>query len=108
LIGVLEAAAALVADGTGVAILAQDRELTSQQAADMLNISRQYLVRLLDRGDIASTKTGTHRRVRAADLARYLQHRDEGRRAALDALADQAQASGGYDTPAQPGPLRQH
>jgi excisionase family DNA binding protein len=105
LVSVLEVAAGVVASGTGVAILARDKELTSQQAADMLNVSRQYMV--LERGDIASVKVGTHRRVRAQDLAAFRQRRDIGRRAALDALADQAQASGGYDAPAAPGPRRQ-
>jgi excisionase family DNA binding protein len=103
---VLETAAAMVASGAGVAVLASDEELTSQQAADILNVSRQYMVRLLERGDIASTKIGTHRRVRAEDLAIYRQRRDEGRSAALANMPDQAQASGGYDALATPGPRR--
>jgi excisionase family DNA binding protein len=106
LLKVLETAAGMVASGAGVAVLARDEELTSQQAADILNVSRQYMVRLLERGDIASTKVGTHRRVRAEDLAIYLQRRDEGRGAALADMADQAQASGGYDAVATLGPRR--
>jgi len=106
LANVLETAAGMVAGGSGVAVLARNEELTSQQAADLLNVSRQYLVRLLERGDIASTKVGTHRRVRAEDLAIYRQRRDEGRNAALADMADQAQRSGGYDMAAKFGPRR--
>ena len=92
--------------GADVTVLARNEELTSQQAADFLNVSRQYMVRLLERGDIASTKVGTHRRVRAEDLAHYRHRRDEGRAAALADMADQAQAAGGYDEPAAFGPRR--
>jgi excisionase family DNA binding protein len=106
LLKVLETAAGMVASGAGVAVLARDEELTSQQAANILNVSRQYMVRLLERGDIASTKVGTHRRVRAEDLAIYRQRRDEWRSAALANMADEAQASGGYDAAAKPGPRR--
>lgn len=106
LLSVLEAAAGMVATGAGVAVLARNEELTSQQAADLLNMSRQYMVRLLERGDIASTKVGTHRRVRAEDLANYRQRRDDGRAAALADMADQAQETGGYDEPATFGPRR--
>src|SRR5438105_15958631 len=56
LLSILEAAAGMVASGAGVTILARDEELTSQQAADLLNVSRQYMVRLLERGDIPSNK----------------------------------------------------
>jgi excisionase family DNA binding protein len=103
---VLEKAAGMLAIGVEVSLLAADTALSSQQAADMLDVSRQYMVRLLDRGDLPSTKIGTHRRVKASDLAAYRQRRDEGRLAALDELASQAQASGGYDAPAQFGPRR--
>jgi excisionase family DNA binding protein len=106
LLNVLETAAEMVASGAGVAVLARNEKLTSQQAADLLNVSRQYMVRLLERGDIASTKVGTHRRVRVEDLTIYRQRRDECRSIALGELADQAQASGGYDTPVGFGPRR--
>jgi len=106
LLNVLEIAAGMVAGGSDVAVLARNEQLTSQQAADMLNVSRQYMVRLLERGDIPSNKVGTHRRVRAEDLAIYRQSRDEGRSTALAAMVDQAQVNGGYDTPATFGPRR--
>ena len=96
----------MVADGSDITILGRDAELTSQQVADALNLSRQYVVRLLERGDIPSTKVGTHRRVRAADVALYRERRDKGRRAALAAITDQAELDGGYDTEATFGPRR--
>lgn len=96
----------MVAEGAGVAVLAQTDELTTQDAADALGVSRQYLVRLLDRGDIPSAKVGTHRRVRAADLVAYRDGRDAKRSAALAEMADQAQEAGAYDAPASFGPRR--
>jgi excisionase family DNA binding protein len=106
LLNVLKAAAGMIAGGADVAVLARTAELTSQQAADFLNVSRQYVVRLLERGDIASTKVGTHRRVRAEDLASYRQRRNQGRSTALAEMADQVQKDGGYDEQATFGPRR--
>lgn len=96
----------MIAMGAAVTVVPQNEELTSEQAADFLNVSRQYVVRLLERGDIASTKIGAHRRIRAVDLANYRHLRDEGRAAALANMADQAQVGGGYDEPAAFGPRR--
>jgi excisionase family DNA binding protein len=96
----------LQAAGDSVTVLARDEDLTSQQAADLLNVSRQYMVRLLERGDNPSTKVGTHRRVRAYDLAADRRCRDEQRDVSLADMADQAQALGGYDQPATFGPPR--
>lgn len=86
----------LMARGDGVAIIAAQRELTTQQAADLLNVSRQYLVRLLERGEIPFTKTGTHRRIHLNDLMRYKQQRDEGRRSKLDELTRLNEELGHY------------
>jgi len=107
MITVLEAAAGMVAGGAGVAVLATDGDLSSQQAADVLGVSRQYMVRLLDRGDIPSFKVGSHRRVNAEDLAAYRASRDRERRSALATLTSDAQAAGGYDAPVKFGPRRQ-
>jgi len=87
----------LLAQGRAVAILPADGVLTTGAAAELLNVSRQYLVRLLDEGTIPSFKSGKHRRVRAEDLLAYRSARDARRRTALDELAQLSQAYGGYD-----------
>lgn len=106
MVSLIERAAQMVAQGTAVDVLARDKELTSQQAAEVLGVSRQYLVRLLDRGKIAFTRTGNHRRVRSADLVTYLDQRDTGRREALAAIAGEAQLTGAYEGPVELGPAR--
>jgi excisionase family DNA binding protein len=94
---VLEAAACILANGSGVSVLPTAGELTTQEAAHLLNVSRQYLVRLLDRGDIPAFKTGAHRRVRVEDLVAYKRRRDEARSDGLSRLAAMSQEIGGYD-----------
>lgn len=77
--------------GNAVKIVPIHAELTSQEAADMLNVSRPHLVKLLEEGQIPFTKTGRHRRVRFADLMAYKNQRDQESRSAMEALALQAQ-----------------
>lgn len=72
------------------------RELTTQEAADFLNVSRQYFVQLLERGDIRFAKTGTHRRVEFGDVLAYKQRRDAQRRQILDELTQLGQEMGDY------------
>lgn len=106
LLNLLEDVAILVAGGADVAVLARSDELTTQQAAEFLGLSRQYVVRLLDRGTIPSIRVGSHRRVRAEDLATFQRARDGGRKAALDVLTALSQEAGGYDRPVEPAPRR--
>lgn len=94
---VLERVAELMARGDSVTVVPVGQELTTQQAADMLNVSRQYLVRLLDDGRIPFTKTGRHRRVRIEDVLSFKERRDRERKAGLDELTRMSEEFGGYD-----------
>jgi excisionase family DNA binding protein len=77
----------LIASGKGFRMIPLDAELTTQQAADLLNVSRPHLVKLLEENHIAFIKTGRHRRVRATDLFEFKKKRDSKRAAALARLA---------------------
>lgn len=77
--------------GNAVKVVPIHAELTTQEAADLLNVSRPHLVKLLDDGALPHTKTGRHRRVKFADVVAYKDKRDEISRAAMDALVAQAQ-----------------
>jgi excisionase family DNA binding protein len=85
--------------GESVSILSADEELTTRQAADALNVSRPYLVRLLDTGQIPCHRVGTHRRVRREDLEHYRLERDQRRRANLHTMVREAEEHGLYEAP---------
>jgi len=95
-------AAELVAEGRQVAVLADEELLSTQDAAEILGVSRQYLVRLIDRGEIAAEKVGTHRRVRANDIEVFKTARDFKRQAALDRLTALSEDLGGHDLSGKP------
>ena len=80
---VLVQAVTAMSQGNAVSIIPVHHELTTQQAADLLNVSRPHLVKLLDAGDVPFHKTGAHRRIYFEDLMRYRDVRDAGRRKAL-------------------------
>ena len=72
-------------------------ELTTQEAADILNVSRPHLVQQLEAGAIPYHKVGTHRRIKMSDLMVYRKKSREQSRDTLQQLADQAQELGlGY------------
>lgn len=80
--------------GRGVSVVPADAELTTQQAADMLNVSRPFLVGLLDAGEIEYRTVGTHRRIKASSLLEYKHHDDRRRHATADELTQLGQEMG--------------
>ena len=86
-----------IAEGNAVSVVPIQAELTTQQAAEMLGVSRPFLVALLEKGALPFHRVGTHRRVRFSDVIAY-RHREHGaRHQALDELAQQGQELGlGY------------
>lgn len=85
-----------LAAGNAVQIVPVHAELTTQEAADILNVSRPHMVKLLEEGKLPFHKIGRHRRVLFADLMEYKKRRENESLNAMQALADQAQDTGMY------------
>ena len=85
---------AQVAEGRGVQVMPSHAELTTQQAAAMLNVSRPYLISLLEAGAIPYRLVGRHRRIRPDDLMEYKRQDSVKRRGAADELSELGQELG--------------
>lgn len=84
-------------NGDSVTLIPMDKELTTQQAADILNVSRPYFIKLLENGTIKFRKTGTHRKVLMQDLIEYRNKRAENRHASIEEMSELSQELGLYD-----------
>jgi excisionase family DNA binding protein len=86
-----------VSHGNMVNLVPVHAELSTQEAANLLNVSRPHLVKLLEQGDIPHHKAGSHRRIKYTDLRDYQIRQEEIRESAMAELAEQAQELGlGY------------
>ena len=83
-----------LANGQGVTVTPSNAMLTTQQAADFLNVSRPYLIKLLEAGEIPFERVGTHRRVAFGELMEYMRRDDQDRRRAADELTELGQELG--------------
>lgn len=98
---ILESALANLVSGTAVTISPHRTQLTTQEAADLLGISRPTLVRLIDNDEIPSTRPGRHRRIQLADILAYRRRIRSQRAHALTELAEAEDADsdvGGFIT----------
>jgi len=84
-------------EGQSIAIVQNDAQVTTAEAARMLGVSRQFLIKLLGRDDLPHHMVGTHRRVYVRDLLAYKAHRDNRRRKILDELTRAEAADNLYD-----------
>lgn len=83
--------------GNVVDIISFQKQLTTQEAADILNVSRPYLIKLLEAGELPFSKVGTHRRIQFEDLMEYKKKRDVERRKLLAEITQLSQEMGLYD-----------
>lgn len=83
--------------GRAIFIVPENKELTTQEAADLLNVSRPHLIKLLEQEKIPFVYVGTHRRIRFSDLMQYKARRDAEREQALNEMAQMSQELGLYD-----------
>jgi excisionase family DNA binding protein len=96
LMDILEAMAA----GRGITLIPENAELTTVQAADVLNVSRPFLIKLLEEKALPCRKVGAHRRIRMEDVMAYKARIDADREAILDQLVAEAQQHDmGYANP---------
>lgn len=83
--------------GESVVLMPQNEELSTKAAAEYLGVSRPFVVKLIEAGELPAHKVGAHRRVRLADLELYRSQRDAKRRQALSGLFGRIAAEGHYE-----------
>ncbi len=88
---------AVMEGGASIALVPQGRELTTRQAADLLHVSRPFLVRNLLGKEIPFEKVGSHHRIRMEDVLAYRERRARKRRRLLDEMTAEAEEMGEYD-----------
>lgn len=86
-IELLLSALAEISKGNAISIIPHHQEVSTQEAADLLNVSRPHLVSLLEKGDMPFRKVGAHRRVLLTDVLAYREQIEVKRKQALDELA---------------------
>jgi excisionase family DNA binding protein len=88
-----------LANGQGkrISIVVTDQEISTQEAADILNVSRPYLIKLLEQRQIPFTTVGKHRRIKLQDLELYKEVRDSSRQKSLSEMTGLLQEEGFYD-----------
>ncbi|HEY2792896.1 MAG TPA: helix-turn-helix domain-containing protein, partial [Micromonosporaceae bacterium] len=106
LYGVLRDVVAALSEGMAISIAPHNTTLTTQEAADLLNISRPTLVRLLTDEEIPYSTRGRHRRVLLRDVLEYQERTRSERRQSLDRMAADAEDDGLYEATATPMPPR--
>lgn len=93
----LRRAVHVMARGDAVAIIPYNKQLTTQQAADFLNVSRPFLIKLLNGGTIPYSSVGKHRRIQFNDLVQYQVRRDADRRRRLAKITEIGRELGQYE-----------
>lgn len=96
-VAALERVLEALANGADVAVLPLDAEITTQEAADLLGISRPTFVKLVESGHIPCRTPGVHRRLKVADVLAYRDAQEAERRAAFGELVLENQRLGLYD-----------
>lgn len=87
----------ILSKGGALTIIPMEKELTTQQAADILNVSRPFLINLLENGDIPFHKTGTHRKIFMKDLREYREQINKNRTNKINEIINLSQEYGLYD-----------
>lgn len=84
--------------GNGVSVIPMHAELTTVEAAELLNVSRPFLIKRIEAGEITHHMVGTHRRLRLADVLAYRDRMDTQAEEALDAMVSEAEELGLYES----------